>query len=152
VRLICHAQGSRAVLYRSSSSKVFPPLDTFPRRHIGVTDASVQVRPSASAALAPPASSSLHRHSRVTDLLCWRRRWWWAAAVQEMLSELQLKSIDELVHKTVPANILREPLNFNETGTAFSELYSQVWFLVFVLYSYFLFGRQAGILAGARAC
>lgn len=70
------AQGSRAVLYRSSSSKVFPPLDTFPRRHIGVTDASVQ----------------------------------------EMLSELQLKSIDELVHKTVPANILREPLNFKETG------------------------------------
>ena len=72
-----------------------------------------------SAALAPPASSSSHRHSRVTHFFvrC-GGGWWWAAAVQEMLSELQLKSIDELVHKTVPANILREPLNFNETGTA----------------------------------
>jgi len=62
-------------LYRSSSSKVFPPLDTFPRRHIGVTDKSVQ----------------------------------------EMLSELRLKSLDELVQKTVPANIMREPLSFNES-------------------------------------
>jgi glycine cleavage system pyridoxal-binding protein P len=59
-----------------------------------------------------------------------------AAAVQEMLSELQLKSIDELVHKTVPANILREPLNFNETGT------------LLVLFFFFgVFGRHAGILA-----
>jgi len=74
-----------------------------------------------------------------------------AAAVQEMLSELQLKSIDELVHKTVPANILREPLNFNETGTAISELYSQVLFCIPIFY---LVAKPAfwRVLAGARVC
>lgn len=35
-----------------------------------------------------------------------------------MLAELKLGSLDELVQKTIPANILREPLCFeNESGT-----------------------------------
>jgi hypothetical protein len=127
------------VLYRSSSSKVFPPLDTFPRRHIGVTDASVQVRPSVRRA-PPPASSPfntilvIYLFIYLLVLFCFVAGLVAAVAVmvmvvvvvvvggtvQEMLSELQLKSIDELVHKTVPANILREPLNFKETGTLYS--------------------------------
>jgi glycine cleavage system pyridoxal-binding protein P len=42
--------------------------------------------------------------------------------VQEMLSELRLKSLDELVQKTVPANIMREPLNFDKNaGTFFAS-------------------------------